>query len=79
MSIVIPATDAASTRLNGVITALTSDITNAAPNGALVAKLTQDKRNAQYQLVSHLIGEGHLSCASILTNETYISGTSDGL
>lgn len=73
MTVTIPASDTASTSLNGVITALTANITNAGNNGALVAKLTQDKRNAQFQLVSHLIGSGHLSCASILTNETYVS------
>ena len=78
MSVVIPASDLQSTQLNGVITALTANITAAGSNGALVSKLTQDKRNAQFQLVMHLLGEGHLSAASILTNETYISGTSDG-
>ncbi len=79
MTVTIPASDAQSTQLNGVITALTTQITNAGSNGALVAKLTQDKRNAQFQLVMHLLGAGHLSAASILSNETYVTTpVSDG-
>ena len=79
MTVTIPSSDLQSTQLNGVITALTSNITNAGNNGPLVAKLTQDKRNAQFQLVMHLLGSGHLSAASILSNETYVSNpTGDG-
>jgi hypothetical protein len=79
MAVTIPSSDTASTQLNGVITALTTQISNVGTASPVYAKLTRDKANAQFQLVSHLIGAGHLSCASILSNETYISGASDGL
>lgn len=81
MAVTIPSTDTASTALNGTITSLTALITNVgSSNGALAQKLARDKLNAQFQLVSHLIGAGHLSCASILSNETYVSQPiSDGV
>jgi hypothetical protein len=80
MSVSIPASDAASTNLNTTITTLGTLITAAGNNGPLVARLTQQKAEAQFALVMHLIGAGHLSCASILTNETYVSNPiSDGV
>lgn len=80
MAVTIPSSDVQSTALNGVITSLTASITNVGTsNGSLNQKLTRDKANAQYQLVQHLIGAGHLSCASILSNETYVTQVSDGL
>jgi hypothetical protein len=75
MAIVIPASDAQSTALNGTITATQAHLTSAiaSNNGALVAKLTQDLANAKYALVMHLLGSGHLSSASIIANETYVT------
>jgi hypothetical protein len=78
MTVSIPATDAQSTQLNGVITALTAQITAAGSNGPLVFKLTKDKANAQMNLVLHLLGTGRLLASSILTNETYTAGQDGG-
>ena len=79
MSVTIPSSDAASTQLNGDITALTTQISNVGTASPVYARLVQMKANAQFQLVMHLLGAGHLSSASILSNETYITQpVSDG-
>lgn len=79
MTVTIPASDVASTNLNSTISTLTTLITAAGGNGPLAHSLTRAKANAQFALVMHLLGEGHLSAASILTNESYVaSGVSDG-
>ena len=74
MALTVPSSDTVHYNLQQQITAVATLITNNSSNGALVAKLTRDKANLQNQLVSSLIGSGRISCASILTNETYITG-----
>jgi hypothetical protein len=80
LSVTVPSTDVGHYNLQNAITAIASQITNTASNGALVEKLTRDKANLQFQLVSSLIGAGRLSCNSILANETYLTAAqvSDG-
>jgi hypothetical protein len=72
MTVTIPASDAVSTQMNGVITKLTAEIASNTSQ-AMVASFTRSKINAQFQLVSHLLGSGHLSAASILANEVYVN------
>lgn len=78
MTVTIPATDLQSTALNGAITKLTAEIASNT-NTSMVAWFTRAKANAQFALVNHLIGAGKLSCASILTNESYVVGAPDGV
>jgi prophage tail gpP-like protein len=78
MTISIPATDTVATNLNTTIANLTTLITNNASNGPLVFALTKAKANAQLALVLHLLGEGRILAANILTNETYTPGQSGG-
>lgn len=71
MSLVIPAADLQSTQLNGVITAITAEITAAGSNGQLAAFHTAAKAQAQSNLILHLLGVGKLTAASIISNCTY--------
>lgn len=72
MSVTIPAIDVQSTQLNGVITAITSELSNiGTANGALNARLSQQKGEAQMNLVLHLLGAGKLTAAGVLSACTY--------
>lgn len=78
MTVTIPSADAQATALNGVITALTTQITAAGTNGPLVFSLTKSKANAQMNLVLHLLGTGRILASNVLTNETYTAGQDGG-
>ncbi|MGH9642365.1 MAG: hypothetical protein ACRD3Q_08050 [Terriglobales bacterium] len=72
MTVTIPATDLQATQLNGAITALTTELSNiGTANGPLVGRITQQKTEAQNNLVLHLIGSGKLTAAGILSACTY--------
>jgi hypothetical protein len=72
MTVTIPSGDAQSTQLNGTITALTTEISNVGTaNGPLNARLTQQKGEAQMNLVLHLLGAGKLTAAGVLSACTY--------
>lgn len=71
MTIVIPASDTASTVLNGIVSQINAEITAAGPNGPLAHFHTIAKAQAQLNLVLHLLSSGKLTAASVLSNCTY--------
>lgn len=71
MTIVIPASDAEGTKLNGIITARNSLITAAGGNGPLAHVHTLEKAQSQLNLVIYLLSTGKLNPATVLANETY--------
>ncbi|HEX4268437.1 MAG TPA: hypothetical protein VHY36_11155 [Steroidobacteraceae bacterium] len=72
MALTVPVGDLQHTALNGNVTAITNEISSiGTANGALVAKLTADKAQAQMNLVLSLLGAGKLTASSVLSTCTY--------
>ncbi len=78
MTVTVPATDPVNNELQGRITTLATQITNAGNNGPLAMKLTKDKANMQMQLVLSLLGSGKILAANVLANETYAAAQDGG-
>jgi len=71
VSIVIPASDAEGTKLNGIIAARAAAIVAAGNNGPLAHAHTIEKAQAQLNLLLYLLSSGKLNASTVLANSTY--------